>query len=381
MATTTTQRDYYEILGVPRDADEKTIKDAFRRLALKYHPDRSTEPDAEERFKQIAEAYAVLSDPRKRAEYDAHGFPGVAGFTPEDLWSGIDFGDLFEDLGFPGFDAGGGLFERLFGRRRRRGPPRGADIEVPLPVSLGRVATGGQETVTIHRPGPCPSCTGSGAKSGTSPRSCPACGGSGQRVTTRGRGGVLVQQITACVSCRGTGVIIDEPCPSCRGRGQVERSDTVTVQIPPGIEEGTALRIPGYGTPSPARGGVSGDAYVVVHTIPDPRFVRRGADLWHGVELTVPEAVLGASRVVPTLDADVKLEIPPGTQPDSVLRVPGKGLPRFDRTGRGNLYVSVTVRIPDHVDDRERHLYEQLRETGSAAARQRWGRSRLRGRE
>jgi molecular chaperone DnaJ len=302
MATTTAQRDYYEILGVPRDADEKTIKNAFRRLALKYHPDRSTEPDAEERFKQIAEAYAVLSDPRKRAEYDAHGFPGVAGFTPDDLWSGIDFGDIFEDLGFPGFDAGGGLFERLVGRRR--GPPRGVDIEVPLAVSLGRVATGGQETVTIRRPGPCPSCTGSGAKSGTSPRTCPACGGSGRRVTSRGRGGVVVQQVTACVSCGGTGVVIDEPCPSCRGRGQVERCDTVTVQIPPGIEEGTALRIPGYGAASPARGGTAGDAYVVVRTIPDPRFVRHGADLWHRVELTVPEAVLGATRVGPTLDGD-----------------------------------------------------------------------------
>lgn len=363
---TTAQRDYYEVLGVPHDADEKTIKDAFRRLALKYHPDRSKEPDAEERFKQIAEAYAVLSDPRKRADYDAHGFAGVAGFSPEDLWSGIDLGDLFGPAGMPGFEIGG-LFERLFGRRRPTGPPRGADVEVAIAVPLTRILAGGEETVTLARPAGCGTCAGSGADPGTPPRPCPACHGTGRHVSSSRHGTVLVQTGTTCPSCHGRGVLIEKPCPDCGGTGEVEQRETVTVRIPPGIEDGVALRVPGHGSPSPVTGGTPGDAYVIVRTAEDPRFVRRGADLWREEVVSVPEAVLGTTRGVPTLDGDVPVTVAPGTQPGTVLHVAGKGLPRFERPGRGDLHIVVTVHVPDHVDERERHLYEQL--LGSAVSR------------
>ncbi|MGE5288619.1 MAG: DnaJ C-terminal domain-containing protein [Micromonosporaceae bacterium] len=356
-----TRRDYYEVLGVPRDADKKTIRNAFRRLARKYHPDRSTEPDAEERFKQIAEAYGVLSDPAKRASYDARGFSGVAGVSPEDLWAGIDFGDLLGETA-PGF--GDGLFERFFGHRAGPGPPRGADIETEVTVPLDRIATGGEETLTISRLGPCAACSGSGARPGTRPRPCPACGGTGQRVAGSQRGNVTIRRVMACPACEGRGTLIDQPCGDCRGTGQAAHEDHVTVRIPAGIPDATALRIPSRGMPSPAAGGAPGDAYVIVRTGPDPRFTRNGADLWHALEVTVPDAVLGTTAAVPTLDGDIHITIPPGTQPGTVLRVAGKGLPQFRRTGRGSLYISVAVRIPDprRLNPGQRRLYEQLRE-------------------
>lgn len=358
MDTTATRRDYYDVLGVSRDADEKTIKDAFRRLALKYHPDRSKEPDAEARFKEIAEAYAVLSDPRKRADYDSRGFAGVAGFSPEDLFGGIDFGDL---LGPFGFEAGGGLFDRLFRPRGHRGPPRGRDIEVVVTVPLATVLAGGEEPVTIHRPGPCAACGGTGARAGTQPRRCEPCGGTGQRTTTGRQGNVMVQQITTCTACAGRGTIIDDPCPGCGGTGDVAQRDRVKVQIPAGVDDGTALRIPGHGMPAPEPHGVPGDAYVIVETASDPRFVRRGADLWHAEEVDVADAVLGTKRRVPTLDGEVDLTIPPGTQPGTSMRLDGKGLPRFGSSGRGDLYVNIVVRVPDQVSDTDRRLWERLR--------------------
>jgi molecular chaperone DnaJ len=210
----TTSRDYYDVLGVPRDADQKAIKDAFRTLALQYHPDRNKEPGAEERFKEIAEAYAVLADPQKRAAYDAGGVAGVSGFSPEDLFSGIDFEDIF---GGPGFDfGGGGLFDRFFRRQRRpAGPPRGQDLEVELEVPLARVATGGEETVHFRHPAVCPACHGSGAQAGTTPRRCDACHGTGQHVSSRRESGITFQQITTCPTCHGRGTIIDTPCSEC----------------------------------------------------------------------------------------------------------------------------------------------------------------------
>ncbi len=358
MPATATQRDYYEVLGVPRDADDKAIKDAFRRLALRYHPDRSKEPDAEARFKEIAEAYAVLSDPRKRADYDSHGFAGVAGFSPEDLFAGVDFGDLFGPFGF---DTGGGLFDRLFRPRARRGPPRGRDLQVVLTIPLATVATGGEEAVTIRRAGPCSECGGSGARAGTQPRRCVPCGGTGQRTTSSRQGNVVVQQITTCPTCSGRGATIDDPCTTCGGSGEVTRRGQIKVQIPPGVDEGTALRIPGHGMPAPEPDGVAGDAYVIVETAPDPRFVRREADLWHVEEIDVPEAVLGCELRVATLDGEVNLTIPPGTQPGTTMRLGGRGLPKFSGRGRGDLYVNIAVRIPDHVSAADRPLWERLR--------------------
>lgn len=367
------QRDYYEVLGVARDADPKTIKNAFRKLAMKYHPDHNKAPDAEEKFKEIAEAYAVLSDPDKRAKYDARGFAGVAGFTPEDLFGGIDFGDIFGDMGF-GFDFGGGsIFDRFF-RSRRPGPARGQDLEVHLTVPLERVNRGGEERVRFKRVVTCPDCGGSGAKAGTRPRPCSACGGSGRQVISRDQeqeqGSIRFQQITVCPVCHGRGEIIDEPCPRCQGTGRIEKEESLKVRIPPGIEEGTPLRIRGHGMPSEEAGGQAGDLYVIVRSAPDARFERIGADLWRRETIEVADAVLGTRLKVPTLGGDVDVKIPAGTQPDEVLRLRGKGLPRYGDRGHGDLKISIQVHIPEDVSAKERMLYEQLRRLGQTGARQ-----------
>ncbi len=359
------RRDYYEVLGVPRDADKKAIKDAFRKFALKYHPDKNKAPGAEERFKEIAEAYAILSDPKKRAEYDARGHAGVAGFTPEDLYGGINFEDIFAGFA-PGFDfgLGGGLFERLF--RRRAGPHPGANIEVILRVPLERVMTGGEEEVRISRPMVCPACAGSGAEAGTQPRNCDKCGGSGRLVKTRREGSVSIQQINTCPDCGGKGQFIDHPCPKCHGRGETTSDQTLKVKVPVGVEEGTALRVPGHGMPSPEAGGVAGDLHVIVRTAPDPRFERHGANLWRAETIELTDAVLGTRRTAPTLDGEISVKIPPGTQPDSVLRLRGKGLPAFGGGRRGDLYLRLNVRVPEKLSAKERRLYEDLRELSQA---------------
>jgi molecular chaperone DnaJ len=350
-------RDYYEVLGVARDADAKAIKDAFRQLALKYHPDRNKEPGASDRFKEIAEAYAVLSDPKKRAEYDARGFAGVAGFSPEDLFGGINFEDIFGGLGF---DFGGPFGDRF---RRRSTPQRGENIEIEVAVPLERVLNGGEETVHVGRPASCEACHGSGAKAGTSPRSCAKCGGSGQIVRSQRKGGVSLQQITTCAECAGRGNIIDTPCPECRGKGEVYRDEVLTVRIPVGVEEATALRNPGHGAAADKPGFPPGDLFVVVRTAHDPRFERQGADLYRNETLELVDAVLGTSIDVPTLDGPASVKVPAGTQPDTILRLHGKGLPRFGGGARGDLYVRLEVHIPERLSDRQRRLFEQIRTT------------------
>jgi len=359
----TPQRDYYEVLGVARDADQKAIKSAFRELAMKHHPDRNKAPDAEEKFKEIAEAYAVLSDPDKRARYDSGGFAGVSGFTYEDLFGDIDFGDIFGDAGF-GFDFGGGIFDRLF-RHHRPGPVRGRDIDVHLAVPLERINTGGEETVHYSRPVSCPTCSGSGAKPGTEPRKCETCSGSGRRVVTHDqkqeKGSVRFQQVIVCPDCQGQGIFIDHPCKECQGHGQIEKEETLKVHIPVGVEEATALRVKGHGMPSETADGPPGDLYVVVTSAPDERFERAGADLWRSATLEVTELVLGTKLKIPTLEGEADVTVPPGTQPDEILRLRHKGLHRFGGGGRGNLNLRIQAHIPERLSAGERALYEQLR--------------------
>jgi molecular chaperone DnaJ len=363
-------RDYYEVLGVPRDADLKAIKDAFRQLALKYHPDRNKEPGASDRFKEVAAAYAVLSDPAKRAEYDARGFAGVSGVSPEDLLGGINFEDIFGGLGF---DFGGrNVFDRLFGRRTA--PQQGENVEVTVVVPLERIRTGSEEKVHVSRPTICQACQSSGAKAGTQPRNCSKCGGTGQIVRSQRKGGVSLQHITTCADCAGRGSFIDTPCPECGGSGRISRDETLTVRIPVGVEEGTALRVPGHGLPADRPGLPPGDLFVVVRTADDPRFGRRGRDLYHVETVDVVDAVLGTSLDVPTLDGNITVKVAPGTQPDTVLRLRSKGLPRFGGGGHGDLYVHLQVRVPERLTDRQRRLFEQLKaaaDTELAAKRQR----------
>ena len=273
--TTVAQRDYYDVLGVARDADEAAIKDAFRKLAMQYHPDRNKAPGAEEKFKQIAEAYAVLSDPAKRAAYDRRGHAGVAGFSAEDLFGGIDFEDLFGGLG-AGF--GASLFDRFFGRRRRA-PVRGADLQIEVFVPLEKIAHGGEEQIRFDRIDVCRDCAGSGAKAGTQPRACASCGGSGMKTSTRKDADVLIRQSTTCPDCQGRGSFIDTPCPTCAGRGRTAREESLSIRIPPGAGDGLVLRVPGKGYAAEQPGAAAGDLHVIVRTAPDERFARDGADL------------------------------------------------------------------------------------------------------
>jgi len=352
----TVSGDYYEVLGVPRDADAKTIKNAFRQLARRYHPDTSTEPDAEQRFKEIAEAYGVLSDPAKRAGYDAQGSAGLAGATAEDLWGGIDFADIFGS----GAAAFGSLFERLFGPPVA-GPPRGQDVHLALVISLEEVLTGGEQEVTIGRPGPCPECAGSGSRPGSAPRRCPGCGGTGQLAVASRHGPLMVRQVTTCPQCGGRGRVIDQPCPACEASGRALREEKVTIRIPPGIPEGATLRLAGRGMPSPVPGGPPGDAYASIRTRADPRFTRDGADLWHDLHLQAPDAALGITAAVPVPGGQARVRVPPGTQPGSVLRVEDRGLPRYGGHGRGSLNLTVVLDVPRQLSPRQRQLYEQLR--------------------
>ena len=346
-----------------KDADPKAIKDAFRSLALKYHPDRNKAQDAEERFKEIAEAYAILSDPKKRADYDARGFAGVAGFSREDLFGGINFEDIFGGLNF---DFGlGSPFESFF-HRRRSGPARGANIEVDVFVSLERVASGGEEEIRLTRPASCPACHGTGEKGGAPAPRCAACAGTGRLTRSRrdDKEHVLIQQISTCPACQGRGVKSEQPCPQCQGRGEVEQQESLTLKIPVGVEEGVALRIAGKGMPSPEPGGVAGDLFAVLRTRPDKRFERIGADLLRLQSIALTDAVLGATLNVPTLDGSASVTVPPGTQPDASLRLKGKGLPVFGEGRRGDLYLRMAVRVPEHLTRKERDLYEKLRELG-----------------
>lgn len=361
------KRDYYEVLGIDKDVDKKAVKTAFRRLALKYHPDRNKSPDAEAKFKEIAEAYAVLSDKKKRAEYDSGGFAGVEGYSYEDLFSGIDFGDIFSDfggdLGFGLNVGGGGIFDRFF-HRQPRGPVRGGDLQVSVFISLENILHGSEEVVHFSRPITCPDCKGSGAKPGTSPRKCEACDGSGKKVTTRqqqkDKGVFSFQQISICPVCRGHGTFIDHPCPVCHAHGQIDKEETLKIQIPKGAEEGMSLRVTGHGLPSPEAGGIAGDLYVHLNSAPDSRFQRMGKDLWRSETIQVADAVLGTHLQIPGLEQNIDVTVPAGTQPDMVLRLKGKGLPDYNTGVLGDINIRIKVHIPEILSDNEKKLYEQL---------------------
>ena len=362
--------DYYELLGVARDADEQTIKSAFHRLARRYHPDQSTEPDAEERFKEVAEAYAVLSDPAKRADYDARGLASRPEWTTEDLLRDIDLADLLA----AGLDLGA-FFSRLMnGARGGDTPTTGADVRVQLEVPLTAVATGSDTPIRFNRRQSCHTCGGSGAKPGIPPESCTACGGTGEQTMTRTRGQVVFRRASTCAHCSGTGRVVREFCPTCMGRGQEQVQETLTVRIPPGIEEGTVLRVRGRGQTGPVPGGRAGDLQIVVHSASHPDFVRRGADLWHRVAIPVTDAVLGTSLDIPGLQDTVSVKIPAGTQPGTVLHLDGRGLPKFRRRGRGDLYLTVDVVVPSSLSAEQRQLYERLREFPPTVKRRFWHR-------
>ena len=355
----TAHQDYYTILGVPRDADEQAIKRAFRKLAFQYHPDRNQEPGAEDQFKAISEAYAVLSDPEKRAAFDAGEAQGASVRAAEDIFSDIDFRDLFSGLGFD--FAGAGRFDQFMRQRRRGGAARGANLETQLDISLQRVATGGAETLHLKRPTTCPTCHGSGAQPGAQPERCPDCQGRGERVRQWRQGGLVMQQILTCARCHGQGYLYVTPCSTCQGRKTIERDAELSIDIPMGVEDGMVLRASGQGMPSPDPGGRPGDLFIVLRIIPDDRFERRGVDLWQQVTLSVEDCALGTQIEIPTLEEPYRLDIPAGTQPEALLRLRHYGLPEFGGQRRGDMYVRVKVHIPERLSRQAREPYEQLR--------------------
>lgn len=347
------QRDYYDILGIPRDAEPKDIKRAYRKLAMKFHPDRNpNDAKAEAKFREAAEAYETLSDPEQRTLYDQFGHAGLSGggrrggrdFSDiDDIFS--EFGDIFGDV-FGGF-AGGGA--------PRGGPRPGADLRYDLELSFDEAVFGTTKTVKIPRHTTCETCEGSGAKPGTEPARCAACGGSGQIRHTQG----FFTLSSTCPECGGTGEFIEDPCVDCQGRGVLERTRDIEVTVPAGVEAGNRLRLRGEGEEG-QKGGPRGDLYVVLHVAPSEIFERDGADLHYEAEISFVQAALGCTIEVPTLEATQKLVIDAGTQPGDTRVLRGAGVQRLQSNERGDLYVHLAVTVPTELDADQRELLEQF---------------------
>jgi molecular chaperone DnaJ len=344
----TAERDYYEVLGVRRDAPEGEIKKAFRRLARELHPDVSDAPDAEDRFKEAVEAYEVLSKSETRELYDRYGHAGLrsGGFRP----GGFDFGSL-SDI-FAAF-----FGEDFLGQTMRSG--RGADVAAEVTVELTEAATGVTREVAIRAAVPCARCSASGVEPGTEVATCPTCDGHGrlQQVSRSAFGEFIRTQ--ACPSCGGSGRLIRTPCSDCDGRGQIVEERSLSVEIPPGIHDGQRIRISGEGHAG-ALGGRAGDVYIRVRVRTDDRFVREGDDIFSTVDLTMTEAALGTTVEVPTLDGDTELEFAAGTQPGEVVLLRGRGMPVLQGFGRGDHRVLVNVAVPRQLSDEQRALLEQF---------------------
>jgi molecular chaperone DnaJ len=349
------KRDYYEVLGVEREANEQQIKSAYRKLALKHHPDRNPgDQEAEERFKEAAEAYAVLADPQKRSLYDRFGHAGVtsaagggAGFDPTIF---ADFSDIFSGLG----DAFG--FGDLFGSRRRRGgPQRGADLRYDLEITFEESAEGTETTIQIPREESCETCTGTGAAPGTTAETCQQCRGSGQLRYQHG----FLTVARPCANCRGTGKTIAKPCAACRGAGRVSRDRSLTVKIPAGIATGQRLRLYGEGEHG-AAGGPPGDLYVVVHVQEHSFFHREQDDLYCELPVAFHVLALGGDVTVPTLNGREEIHVPAGTQPGTRFKLRGKGMPNVSGRGHGDLHVITRVTVPKKLTKEQRHALEEL---------------------
>jgi len=359
------KRDYYDVLGISRDASQDEVKRAYRRLAKKYHPDRNKDDPktAEEKFKEISEAYEVLADKDKRSRYDRYGFAGVSeefgsgGFDWSDFSHFGDINDIFGG-GFNDFFGGGSLFDFFFDRRRG-GPSRGQDIKYGLEITFEEAAFGTEREIEIYRDERCDACNGTGAKGGTELSTCPDCGGRGQVRDVQSRGFSQFVRIHPCIRCGGTGKIIKERCPRCGGEGTVRVSRKISVNIPAGVDDGSRLRLAGEGQ-SGAEGGPPGDLYVVISVEPHKIFRRDGAEILIEVPVSYPVLVLGGEIGVPTLEGSVKLKIPAGTESGTVFRLRGKGLPDLRRGGRGDQHVKVDVEVPRKVSGREKELLEEL---------------------
>jgi molecular chaperone DnaJ len=353
------KRDYYEVLGVQKGSSKDEIKDSYRKLAMQFHPDRNKEAGAEEKFKEISEAYAVLSDDQKRQQYDQLGHSGFdQRYRQEDIFRGADFDSVFRDMGFGDvfrsiFGGGGGFSG--FGEERNRGQ----DLAYNLEITLEEAARGTEKEIEIPRTERCEVCDGTGANPGTSAKICPRCGGEGKIQNMRKAGFAMYVQVTVCPLCKGKGRLIESPCNNCHGSGLARRRRKITVKVPMGIDEGTQLRLRGEGEMT-ANGGEAGDLYVVVHVKQNPQFMREGDDLWHIAFINYPQAALGAEISIPTLDGPTIIKIHPGTQPGETVTLRGKGMPRFRGYGRGDLLVRIGISVPEKLTSSQKTLLEQL---------------------
>lgn len=360
------KRDYYEVLGVAKGASADEIKKAYRKQALKYHPDRNPgDSEAEDKFKEAAEAYEVLSDAQKKQRYDQFGHAGMGGAAGgggahfnnmDDIFS--HFGDIFSDFGFGGFGGGGG---------RSRGGQRvnkGSNLRVKVTLTLEEISKGVEKKLKVKKYNSCDECNGSGAKGSDGYDTCSTCHGSGQvtRITNTLLG--RMQTASACPSCNGEGKIIKSKCTKCYGEGIVKGDDVISINIPAGVGEGMQLNVAGKGNAA-RRGGVNGDLLVVIEEKQDEKLIRDGNDLLYPLYLTFPQATLGATVEIPTVESNVKIKIEPGTQPGKILRLRGKGLPEVNGYGRGDLLVNINVWVPKKLSKEERKSIEKMAESDS----------------
>ena len=353
------KRDYYEVLDVQKDASKQDIKKAYRKLAMQYHPDRNKASDAEEKFKEISEAYAVLSDDEKRGQYDQYGHAGINGkYNWEDIYRNTDFNSVFRDIGFGGF---GSIFDMFFGGggRRRHGPRKGADLRYDIEITLDEAAFGLEQEIEVQGFDSCETCHGSGMKPGTGSQKCQKCNGAGEIKHTRNLGGMYFTQVQPCRECDGRGFPLKNLCQTCKGVGSTRGMHKINLKVPAGIEDGCSLRLSGEGQPG-LKGGPKGDLYVVVHVKRHKLFERRGDDIIYEATISFPQAALGTKIDIPTLYGDAKLKIPSGTQSGTIFRLKGKGLPHLSGWGKGNQFVNVIVYTPKKLSKKQKKLLKDL---------------------
>lgn len=358
------KRDYYEVLGLKKGAGDDEIKKAFRKKAMEFHPDRNPgDKTAEEKFKEVNEAYSILSDPQKKDKYDRFGHAGVdpnAGFGGGFGGSFGGFEDIFGDL-FGGMFGGG--FSQT-NARRRTGPRKGQDLQKSVSITFEEAAFGAKKQIQINKYVNCESCGGSGAEKNSDKITCQRCGGTGEIRTTQRTPFGQFTNVQTCDKCGGAGEVIEKPCHACNGTGKVRKTVNISVEIPAGVDNDSVISIKGQGEPG-ANGGPNGDLYVVVSVQPHPLFTRRGTDLWLEIPITFSQAALGDDIVVPTLSDKVSYKIPPGTQPETVFRLKGKGIKSLRSSKVGDLYVKVTLEVPTKLTGEQKKLISKLGESFS----------------
>lgn len=356
------KRDYYEVLGVDKNADKKTIKKAYRKLAMKYHPDVNHEEGAEEKFKELSEAYGVLSDDEKRKRYDQFGHAGMDGFSQEDIFNNINFEDIFNGFGFGGGSQGGfGSIFDLFGFGGESSGPsgRGQDISQIVELTLEEVASGVSKDLDVRHKKKCPKCNGTRAEPGSSVKTCPQCNGAGQVKQVQNTPLGQFATVSKCPQCNGEGQHVEKPCTECHGSGLKTTTNKISINIPAGVETGTKLRVSGEGDDG-IRGAPSGDLYVTIKVLKHDLFRRKGQDLFYDLPISYVQACLGDSVDVPTIDGEASLNIPAGTQSGSTFKLRGEGIKSLNWSGKGNLYVKVQVVVPKKLSAKQKEVLKEF---------------------